>query len=81
MNFTQNRGYSERVSPEYKLKDLQLLTCTGRFLFLLTGSRCCVHGDRCTGDCEAHKNLAEDSVWLMAEKVWNEGQLLILWTS
>jgi hypothetical protein len=32
-----------------------------------------LHGDRCTAGCEAHRNFADESAWLLAHNVWNEG--------
>jgi hypothetical protein len=42
---------------------------------------CALHGDRCTADCEAHANFANESVCLIADNVWNYGKLLTLWTA
>jgi hypothetical protein len=31
-----------------------------------------LHGDRCTAACEAHTNLADELICLLADNVWNE---------
>jgi hypothetical protein len=30
-----------------------------------------LHGDHCISDCKAHANIADESVCLMADNVWN----------
>jgi hypothetical protein len=40
-----------------------------------------VHGNWCTSGCKACTNFADESVCLMANNVWFEGKLLILWTT
>jgi hypothetical protein len=50
----------------------------------LEGSSCLcspVRGDRCTVRCAAYMNFADESLFLMADNVWNEGKLLNSWTA
>jgi hypothetical protein len=38
----------------------------------------CFHGDRCVACCERYTDFADESAFLMADNVRNEGELLLL---
>jgi hypothetical protein len=40
-----------------------------------------LHSSLCTTGCEAHMNFPDESVYLMANNIWNWGKLLTLWTT
>jgi hypothetical protein len=51
-------------------------TCRNKWnIFTVYGST--LHGGQCTACCKVHANFANESVWLMADNVLNEGQEVI----
>jgi hypothetical protein len=41
------------------------------FVDRFTAHSSAVHGEWCTASCEAHANIANESVCLMASNIWN----------
>jgi hypothetical protein len=39
-----------------------------------------LHGSQCVACCKAHTNFADESAYLMADNIWNEGEVLPLFT-